>query len=100
MKLHAVWHELAVEEFLSAIKWYEGQRRGLGTEFEFACRAAIALIEQHSSSFPFVHGEIRRVVLRRFPYSLHDSIGFGRAELGHGRGTYSTARGRVAKGMG
>ena len=70
MRLHAVWHELAVEEFLSATKWYEDHRHGLGTEFEVACRAAIALIEQHPLSFPVVHGEIRRVVLRRFPYTI------------------------------
>lgn len=70
MKVHAVWHELAIEEFLSAVQWYEDQRSGLGTEFEFACRAAIALIEQHPLSFPVVHGEVRRVVLRRFPYMI------------------------------
>ena len=70
MTLHAVWHELAVEEFLSAIQWYEDQRSGLGKEFEVACRAAIALIEQHPLSFPVVHGELRRVVLRRFPYTI------------------------------
>ena len=70
MKLHAIWHELAVEEFLSSIQWYEDQRAGLGREFELACRAAIALIEQHPLSFPVVHGEVRRVVLRRFPYMI------------------------------
>lgn len=70
MKLHAVWHELAIQEFLSAVKWYDDQRSGLGTEFELACRAAIALIEQHPLSFPIVHREVRRVVLRRFPYTI------------------------------
>jgi plasmid stabilization system protein ParE len=70
VRAHAIWHELAVEEFLAAVKWYEDQRRGLGTEFELTCRAAIALIEQHPLSFPIVHSEIRRVVLRRFPYSI------------------------------
>jgi toxin ParE1/3/4 len=70
VRLHAVWHELAVEEFLSAVKWYQDQRTGLGTDFEVACRAAIELIEQHPFSFPVVHGKTRRVVLRRFPYTI------------------------------
>ena len=70
MKLQAVCHELAVEEFLSAVKWYEDQRSGLGTEFEAACLAAITLIEQHPLSFPVAHREIRRLVLRRFPYTI------------------------------
>lgn len=43
---------------------------GLGLEFVRAIDAAAAGILRFPSGFPKVHGEVRKALLRRFPYSL------------------------------
>jgi plasmid stabilization system protein ParE len=65
-----VWHPAAVDEFLAAVGWYEQQRPGLGTEFAAACRSALAVIRDRPQVFRLVHGDVRRVLLRRFPYAI------------------------------
>ncbi len=50
--------------------WYEQQRPGLGTEFAAACRSALAVIRDRPQVFRLVHGDVRRVLLRRFPYAI------------------------------
>jgi toxin ParE1/3/4 len=58
------------KSFLHAVAWYEEERSGLGAEFlaevERATRRIIAF-PQHGS--PYLVGT-RRIVLRRFPYSV------------------------------
>jgi plasmid stabilization system protein ParE len=60
----------AEEEFLHAVAWYEAKRPGLGAEFlaevERAARRIVSF-PQHGS--PYLAGT-RRIVLRRFPYSV------------------------------
>ena len=61
---------LAEEEFLHAVARYEGKRRGLGAEFLAEVERAVRRIvsfPQHGS--PYLVGT-RRIVLRRFPYSV------------------------------
>ena len=70
MTAQLVWHPAAVEEFVGAVGWYEQQRSGLGTGFATACRSALALIQDRPQVFRLVHGNVRRVLLRRFPYAI------------------------------
>ena len=70
MRARVVWHGAAVEEFLAAVGWYEQQRLGLGADFSAACHAVVALIEDQPKAFRLVHGDVRRVLLRRFPYAI------------------------------
>jgi plasmid stabilization system protein ParE len=65
-----VWHPAAVDEFLGAVTWYEQQRPTLGAEFADACRAALALIQDRPQAFRIMRGDVRRVLLRRFPYAI------------------------------
>lgn len=60
----------AREEFLSAITFYERQAPGLGAEFyEDMVHALETVASSPHSGAPF-EGSTRRLLLRRFPYSL------------------------------
>lgn len=59
----------AEAELLAARDWYENQRDGLGQEF-VDVREAVSEAATRPLSFPTVHGEIRRAILRRFPYGV------------------------------
>lgn len=60
----------AEAELLAARDWYENQRAGLGQEFVNEVREAVSAIAARPLTFPKVHGEMRRVILRRFPYGV------------------------------
>ena len=51
--------------------WYEARALGLGQEFVRAFEAALQSACRHPSGFAQVEEGCRRVVLRRFPYSLY-----------------------------
>src|SRR5436305_1637292 len=55
----------------AAAQWYEDQRPGLGLEFTRAVRAALATIEREPLRYPSARGEVRRALLRRFPYAVY-----------------------------
>lgn len=57
-------------DILEARDWYEDRARGLGLEFARAVDAGASGILRFARAFPKVHGEVRKAVLRRFPYSL------------------------------
>jgi plasmid stabilization system protein ParE len=64
----------AAEELTHVEEWYY-ERAGLGAEFVLAVRAAAARIAQMPRSFPLASTvapeiEVRRCVLKRFPYSI------------------------------
>jgi plasmid stabilization system protein ParE len=60
----------AREDVIQARDWYERQSAGLGGEFARALEAAVAAASRSPDAFPEISGEFRRVLLRRFPYSL------------------------------
>lgn len=60
----------ATVEIQEAREWYEQRRPGLGGEFMAAVREVLAAIEEAPQRYPVVRRDIRRAVLRRFPYSL------------------------------
>ena len=60
----------AEEEISEAAAWYEARASGLSAEFLRALDATVALIEGDPFLHPRVHGQMRRALLRRFPYSL------------------------------
>lgn len=57
-------------DILDARQWYESQSRGLGSEFARAVDAAAAGILRFPASNRRVRGDVRKAILRRFPYSL------------------------------
>ncbi len=61
----------AERELDDAFQWYESRVRGLGTEFTRAVRAVFATIRRNPEQFARVRGEIRRALVRRFPYAIY-----------------------------
>lgn len=57
-------------EFDEALDWYELQRPGLGLEFKQRVDEVLARIAETPEHFHRVRGEIRRAVVRRFPYII------------------------------
>lgn len=65
----------ARQEFLAAVRYYERARSGLGSEFIDALEQALTEIgESPWSGSPFGQN-LRRRVLRRFPFEVVYSVG-------------------------
>ncbi len=60
----------ARNEALEAQAWYESRAAGLGLEFARAMDAAVAAAVRNPETFALVAGSCKRVLLRRFPFSL------------------------------
>jgi plasmid stabilization system protein ParE len=65
-----VFRSEAREELLEAQAWYEQRAAGLGLEFARAVEVAVDTLQRAPHRYPVVHREIRRVLLRRFPYAI------------------------------
>lgn len=61
---------IAKREIQDAYDWYEDRRFGLGEEFLDTVHRALDRVAQAPLQFPKIRGEVRRAVLRRFPYAL------------------------------
>ncbi len=64
------FHPDAETEFLEAINYYEEKETGLGYEFAAEVYAAIERIMAMPKAWPHFTQDIRRILLRRFPYGL------------------------------
>jgi plasmid stabilization system protein ParE len=71
MTFAVVFRPQAEDEVISARQWYERQRPGLGARFAAAFDDTIARVGSRPSEFPVVHGQIRRAVMRQFPYGVY-----------------------------
>ena len=57
-------------EINEAAEWYEASGQGLAVEFLRVLDACIESIRRDPLLYPMVRGEVRRAMLRRFPYSV------------------------------
>jgi plasmid stabilization system protein ParE len=57
-------------ELIGAQDWYENESSGLGRQFRLAVDAVIGRMTANPRQFPIVYKNIRRALLRRFPYAL------------------------------
>jgi toxin ParE1/3/4 len=64
------FHSEAEEEFTEAVFWYNVQRKGLGDEFFLCIDEAIERIKRNPQMQPYVHNQIRRAVVRRYPFAI------------------------------
>jgi plasmid stabilization system protein ParE len=71
MSREIVFRRVARLEFDEAVAWYEGERTGLGVEFREAVERTLAIVARQPELFRCVQGEVRRAVMRRFPYAIH-----------------------------
>jgi len=60
----------AERDIAEAYEWYEGREPDLGSEFLAEVDAAFSPIETNATMYHEVHRDVRRVLTRRFPYSV------------------------------
>lgn len=60
----------ARNEMHQAFAWYEEKQPGLGYQFLFAVDVALERIRRHPKTFPLIEDEVRKALLRRFPYAI------------------------------
>ena len=68
------FHELAEIELNDGSIFFESKREGLGLRFLAAMEAAVTHIQKHPQASPVIINDVRRKVLRGFPYSIVFSI--------------------------
>ena len=61
----------AEHDIAQAFDWYETKKPGLGIEFIMAVDDAFTAIQQLPLAFAIVHREVRRALLRKFPYGIY-----------------------------
>lgn len=71
MSLRVVFRRAAKDDLEEAAAWYEDRRRGLGDEFLNEIGEAIEQAASHPERHPLAFGDVRRTVLRRFPYAVY-----------------------------
>ncbi|WP_448573879.1 type II toxin-antitoxin system RelE/ParE family toxin [Trichothermofontia sp.] len=62
------------DELDEAYSWYESQELGLGDDFLEQVNEALDRICQMPESYPAVYRDVRRAVIRRFPYIIYYRI--------------------------
>lgn len=68
--MSVVIRPVALAELEEARAWYDEHRPGLGDEFARAADESIRHVGAAPTMFPSVHGSIRRLLMRRFPYGI------------------------------
>ena len=64
------FHELAERELNDAALYYEGESVGLGVKFLDEVERCIGAIIKNPSAGKKVRGQVRRRILRTFPYGI------------------------------
>jgi plasmid stabilization system protein ParE len=54
-----------------AVAWYEDQRAGLGNQLLDEIESVMERVVHSPFQFPQIRDEVRRALLRRFPYSVY-----------------------------
>ena len=60
----------AEREIQEAFEWYEERSEGLGLEFLRVADACLSIVQRNPEAYPIMHEEVRRALLRKFPYAL------------------------------
>jgi hypothetical protein len=76
--MKSAMHPDAREEFLAAIDYYNEAEPGLGMAFYSEVEAAIGLIENYPDLWTEIDDNIRRCLVRRFPFAVLYSKEAGR----------------------
>ena len=71
MTLPITFHRAARAELIDAADWYQSKRPGLGDEFIVEIERCVTLIAAQPQLYAEVHKRIRRLIVRRFPYSIY-----------------------------
>lgn len=71
MSIPIIFRPIARLEMGEAMVWYQKQKAGLEVEFKDAVDQMLKSIAAAPLRFTPVRGEVRRALLRRFPYAVH-----------------------------
>lgn len=61
----------AEQDISEAYRWYEERSPGLGSEFLRAMDGCLASIERNPILHQAIDGQMRRALVRRFPYAIY-----------------------------
>ena len=64
------FRKAAAADLAEAYRRYEGEAAGLGEELLAAVHGAAAGAAEEPERYPVVRGDVRRVLVRRFPYAV------------------------------
>jgi len=70
MTLPVVFRRRFQDDLGAGFDWYEEQRSGLGQEFLSAVQSTLRSIEQFPEMFVFIHRDVRRAIVSRFPFAV------------------------------
>ncbi len=70
-----IMRPVAETEVNDAFRWYEDKSEGLGSEFMRALDAVLASIQRNPTAYAIVYKQMRRALLRRFPYGIIYLVG-------------------------
>lgn len=70
MKLSVRIRPEAERDIEGAFRWYEEKRAGLGRDFLLCVEEGLAKIERGPEMYPVVYKNVRRILIRRFPYGI------------------------------
>ena len=72
--MKVIFNELALDELVDAINFYELELPGLGDTFKSDIEKSILRISDYPTSWPMFTKNIRKFVLHKFPYKILYSI--------------------------
>lgn len=70
MTLEIRLQSAAESDLAEATTWYENQQRGLGAAMLAEVERGFDAIRTTPQRFPLVHGNIRRMLIARFPFGI------------------------------
>ena len=81
MKFNVVILEEAEIDIDEAIIWYESAQIDLGNEFFLSIDESITFISSNPQCSQIIYKEIRRLVIRKFPYGIYYRVNLFNHEI-------------------
>ena len=70
MKQKLILRQEAEQDLAESHAWYEERVPGLGADFLASVEQALKSVQENPSQFPLIYRDIRRALIRRFPYGV------------------------------
>jgi plasmid stabilization system protein ParE len=70
MSYTLILRQEAERDLVEAYKWYEEKVPGLGSDFLAVIERALESIQENPARFPVIYRNVRRALMRRFPYGI------------------------------
>lgn len=70
MSYKLILRQEAERDLTEIYRWYSGKVPGLGSEFLAVVERALESIQENPVRFPVIYRDVRRALMRRFPYGI------------------------------